>query len=397
MATDLRIIDTDTHIIEPPDAWTSRMSAKKWGDLVPHVRWDAGHTKQSWYVGETRITDVGSSVVVPGDGGRPARWRGNPVSLPAQFEQMHPSAYDAAARVKVMDEDGIRAAVLYPNVGLFFTPQMHQCVNVDLDQYRLDCVRAYNDFTRDWISSDPSRFVILASIPYWDVEASVAEIERCAPLGFKGIVTTGVPQAHGQPYLADRHWDPLWAAAQAHNMSVSFHVGGGDVSEVFKPERIAVEGIRTTCARATVDIFFDNALTLTDLLLSGILPRFPDLKFVIVESGIGWIPFCLEAVDYHFAQAYGVREERPEFEMLPSEYFHRQVFANYWFEELVPLHLERIGAGNILFETDFPHPTSLFGPDVKQAIDHGLGAVDDATREAILWRNAAELYGLTGE
>jgi predicted TIM-barrel fold metal-dependent hydrolase len=310
------------------------------------------------------------------------------------MELIHPSAYDAKERIKVMDEAGIRAAALYPNLGLLFTPLIDNFVNFELGAYRLECVRAYNDFVNDWISPDPTRFIALANIPFWDVQASVEEIERCAGLGFKGIVMTGLPHIHGQPYLADHHWDRLWGAAQAHEMPVSFHLGGGDLTKALPPDRVSLEGWNASVARTTVNLFFENAATLADLLLSGILPRFPGVKFVVVESGIGWIPFCLEAVDYHFLTS-GVREERPEFEMLPSEYFHRQVYANCWFERLAPWHVDEVGVDNILFETDYPHPTSLLGrADVASAIDTGFASVDELARDKILWRNAAKLYGL---
>ena len=46
------IIDADTHVIKPPDLWTSRVSVKKWGDLVPHVRWDEDTQEELWYFGD---------------------------------------------------------------------------------------------------------------------------------------------------------------------------------------------------------------------------------------------------------------------------------------------------------------------------------------------------------
>ena len=90
------------------------------------------------------------------------------------------------------------------------------------------------------------------------------------------------------------------------------------------------------------------------------LPRFPELKFVSVESGIGWIPFVLEAVDHSYLE--GRKDRTSEWELLPSEYFARQVYACYWFETVAPRRLlDEIPVDNILFETDFPHPTCLYG------------------------------------
>ena len=123
-----------------------------------------------------------------------------------------------------------------------------------------------------------------------------------------------------------------------------------------------------TYARTSTVLFMANGLQMTDLLLSGVLPRFPELKFISVESGIGWVPFCLESCDYHFLAA-DIRKARPEFEMMPSDYFRRQVYACYWFEKIAPRKLiEDIGEDNILFETDFPHPTCLYG-NVQETIE----------------------------
>lgn len=111
-----------------------------------------------------------------------------------------------------------------------------------------------------------------------------------------------------------------------------------------------------------------------------------------VESGIGWIPFVLEAMDYQF-QGNSVAEEHPEFEMLPSQYFARNVYACYWFEQTAPRRLiDKIGVDNVLFETDFPHPTSLYGDEVHARIKGGLSDCEESVRRKILWSNAEKLY-----
>lgn len=163
---------------------------------------------------------------------------------------------------------------------------------------------------------------------------------------------------------------------------------------MYTPKRLKADGWEVTYARTTTNLFFHNAMQLGDLLLSGILPRYPDLKFVSVESGIGWIPFLLDSVDYHF-RAAGVGAARSEFKMMPSEYFHRQVYGCYWFEKDLPSHLlETVGASNILFETDFPHVTCLFGDAVDHAIDVGLGRETASVRRKILFENCARLYNV---
>lgn len=380
MATTLPIIDTDTHITEPRDTWTARMSKKKWGDQIPTVRFVEEAQEEYWFLGDTRMAPACMTAM--------AGWGEKFPSHPKTFEQAHPASYDAAARLDLMDGLGIFCQALYPNVGGFGS-QLWRAL--EPQALAFDCVRAYNDMLLDWTSVAPERFIPIAAVPFWDVPAAVAEIERVAALGCKGIIISGAPQLHAQPILADRQWDPLWAAAQDAELPISFHVGSGDMMSQFSPQRIAVEGFGVTYARASTTLFFDTAMQVTDLLFSGVLPRFPRLSFVSVESGIGWIPFLLEAADYHFIEG-DVRREHPEFDELPSFYFKRQVYANYWFERVAPAKLlEEIGVDRILFETDFPHPTCLHGDAVPKAVAL-LDDLPDEIRAKILYENAAKLY-----
>jgi predicted TIM-barrel fold metal-dependent hydrolase len=375
-----RFIDADTHITEPADVWTSRVPAK-WKELVPHVRFDDESQEEMWFVDGERLMPVGMTALAGFDGKFPAH--------PARYEDSHPGAYDATARLAYMDEIGCAAQVLYPNVGGFGSQLFLRLPNEEL---KLACVRAYNDFQIDWISPDPSRFAAVMAMPFWDVGACVKEIHRCADKGHKGILFTASPQDFGQPYLADKHWDPFWSAAQETGLPISFHIGSGDDISEMNPGRIEAMGMGGAYALSSCKLFLGLGMQLSDLLLSGVPARFPDLRFVSVESGIGWIPFVLEACDYSLEQAD--TSDRAPFDLKPSEYFERQVYSCYWFEKDAPRHFERVGVDRILFETDFPHPTCLYG-NVEETIEAGLGNEPPAVREGILYGNAAKLYGLT--
>jgi predicted TIM-barrel fold metal-dependent hydrolase len=288
-----------------------------------------------------------------------------------------------------MDELGIWAQVLYPNVAGFGSQKFLKLRDNEL---KLVCVEAYNDFLRDWASADPRRLITIMSLPFWDIDLAVAEVERCAGAGHRGILFTGEPQGFGLPFLGERHWDPLWSVAQEAGLPIHFHIGSGDTSTSFQPDRVAAHGSAAAYVYAATEMFLKNGLQVADLITSGVLPRFPDVRFVSVESGIGWIPFVLEAADYSYLE--GRADHRSEWDMLPSEYFRRQVYACYWFESVAPAKLlGEIPVDRILFETDFPHPTCLFG-NVRQRIDDSLAAAPDDVRRMILWDNAAALYGV---
>jgi predicted TIM-barrel fold metal-dependent hydrolase len=143
-------------------------------------------------------------------------------------------------------------------------------------------------------------------------------------------------------------------------------------------------------ALGSATLFFDNARVLGNLLYSGILERFPKVKVVSVESGIGWIPFLLETLDYE-AQETG-SYKNGKLKMLPSEYFRRQVYGCFWFETNAPQKLiQDVGVNNVLFETDFPHPTCLY-PNNRNHLQKAMGHLDENICRRVLQDNAAELY-----
>ncbi|MFN0089745.1 MAG: amidohydrolase family protein [Acidimicrobiales bacterium] len=379
MTSGYRMIDVDTHVTEPADLWTSRAPAR-FRDRVPYIDTDR-RGRQAWYLEGRRIASVGFTAV--------AGWT-EPLSEggPLTMEQLHPASYDASARLRYMDSEGIWAMVLYPNVGGFGSQGFLKLGDAEL---MLACVQAYNDFQTEWASADPRRLLPITATPFWDVPAAVEEIRRGHELGHRGVLFTGEPEAFGLPFLGDRHWDPLWAAAQELGAPISLHIGSGDFEKDFSPERIRTYGFQAAYARVSTNLFMGNGAHLCDLLLSGVLARFPELQVVSVESGIGWVPFLLEALDHQFQEA-DVRRARPELDLLPSEYFARQVYACYWFEQIGPQRLiDCIGANRIMIETDFPHPTCLYG-NVWERIDGGLAGQSEEVRRKILWENAARLY-----
>ncbi len=373
------IIDADTHVTETPDLWTSRAPASM-RDRVPYVETDAKGVQRWVLPGGRSLAHVGMSATAGvGSFKRP----------PKNYQEMHPGAYDAKARLKYMDDMGIWAMVMYPNVGGFGAQQFLKLNDPEL---MLTCVRIYNDWQTEWASADSRRLLPITSIPFWDVPAAVAEVRRCAAMGHKGILFTGEPQYYGKPLLGDPHWNPLWEVACEFDLPISFHIGSGDMAEGLLKTRVASYGKMAAFAELAVDIFLRNGLQLNDLLISGVLARYPKIKFVSVESGIGWIPFTLEAMDYQF-QGNSVAEEHPEFDRLPSEYFARNVYACYWFEQTAPRRLiDKIGVDNVLFETDFPHPTSLYGEEVHARIKGGLADCEESVRRKILWDNSQKLY-----
>jgi predicted TIM-barrel fold metal-dependent hydrolase len=366
----------------------------KWGADIPHVKWDPRREADMWYLGDTPLAAAGFPAVIASDqSGKATRNPTYPHHV-TRFADLHPSAWAPAERVKVMDEFGIRAASLYPNLG-FLGPDIYHAVPGSPLSFQVEIASVYNDWILEWDRMAPGRFIPHACIPYWDMSSAIKEIERCAELGHKGFVMTGSPDLHGQPFMADSYWNPMWAALQASGAPVSFHAAGGGETGEYLRSRLAVEGYNCNLVRSTTTAFLRCGVTVADLLMSGVLARFPQLCFVIVESGVGWIPFLLETLDAH-ARRYPIAEERPEMTELPSYYFHRQVYSNVWYEKLTQSTIDAIGADNLMFETDYPHNTCLLGSEIDASIIQNLSAINSEAREKILWGNAERLFGLTG-
>lgn len=377
------VIDVDTHITEPPDTWVDRMPSR-WGDAIPHIERIEGF--DVWVINGQPFSKPGNTAMAGFDGTLP--------DSPMTYADMHPGAWNAKARVAFMDEQNIRAQVLYPNVGGFGAGTWLNHGDAD---FALDCVRAYNDFQVDFASIAPDRLLPVVSVPFWDVDASAVEIERCLANGHRGINFCNDPKVHGQPPLWDSYWEPIWDVAQNAGVAINFHIGGGRIGEQIMN---GVEmGFRANFSRVSSLIFTDNLRCISDLIHGGVCHQYPDLKFVSVESGVGMFPAALEAFDWQWRNG-GVVDEHPEYDLLPSEYFRRQIYGCFWYERDSVLPAILAYPDNMLYETDFPHPTCQHpGPktpavEPETYADETLGSLPDDVLQKIFFDNAASLYGV---
>jgi len=388
----LQIVDIDSHVVEPADLWTSRLP-DRFADVAPRVDWhDARGGRWRWRVGDRFISDVGFYAY---DG-----WPDYPPACPPTLEQANPGTYDAAARLRRLDELGVWAQVLYPNL-IGFNTYAFMIAGLDL---ALDCVRAYNDFLAEWAETDARRLVPIAMLPFWDVEASVRELERARQLGHKGFLFANQFERLGLPAMADSHWDRLLATAQDLGMSANFHVGFSSNNAQDKLGQDELDAHMDNLLRQSASYvktsslaFLSNIDCVLELITSGMCERFPRLPFVCVESGFGYLPFLLDMADWQWKNN-GAARDYPD-RLLPSEYFRRQIYGSFWFEtSSLPL-LEQY-EDNVLFETDYPHPTSLTpGPcsvalPPREHVLQNFTGVPDRVIRKVVHDNAARLYHL---
>ncbi len=377
----LQVIDADTHLTEPHDLWTSRAPARM-ADRVPRVV-DVDGTP-SWTVDGIVLSRASASSVVARDGHK-SRGSG---FISWGIEDAHPAAYDVKSRLAVMDEIGIWAQILYPNIAGFGGQKFGALTDESL---KLLCVTLFNDAMAEMQEQSGSRLFPMGLLPWWSVDASVAEAARVAELGLRGVNMTSDPQVHDLPDLGDRSWDPLWQTCTDLALPVNFHIGASQTSlSWYGSSPWPSLGDDQKLAIGSAMMYLTNARVIANLIFSGLLERHPKLRFVSVESGIGWIPFVLEALGHQVDEtAPGTLDY---LSLRPSEYFRRQIYACYWFEKEDVAHtFDVLGADNILFETDFPHPTCLY-PDSLDHAAAGLRGVPADVRRKVLQDNAAALY-----
>jgi len=306
--------------------------------------------------------------------------------FPQHWDEVPSCVYDPAERLFALDKDGVDAEVLFPN-----EPALGGTFLQASPEFELDCVRAYNDWLAEWRAVS-DRFIPLALIPYLSGPVvAVQEITRAVAMGHRGVNMLAEPNhtLKDLPHFNDPAWDQVWAVCQDLNVPIHWHAGGGLHHALSMP---IWEGFDRSATQAVAGAFGFSiqAQAIPNLLFSGVLDRFPKLKWVCAESGLGWVLYILEASDHEWEKR---RLWKEGFLTRPSELFKRQVFVDFWYERIGVKIRDTIGIGNIMWESDFPHSTSTY-PDSWKFIERSLDRVPDDDKAKLLWENAVSLYGL---
>ncbi len=279
---------------------------------------------------------------------------------------------DPKLRLEDMNRDGIYTHVIYgPPTGL----------PIEDPELRTMCLRAYNDWAAAFNGEDPNRLVVLAMLPGHDPALAAEELRRVASDGHRGALV-GLHE-HEAPLFEDP-WEEFWGTAEDVGIPIHFHLGGGLARLQSRPN-----SWRHAAMVSIIPMQLDEALV--GMIFSGLLERYPSVKVVLGESGLGWIPYVLERMDHEYEKYFDLTQDVRLSEP-PSFYFHRQVFATY---EEDPFGLEvmpHIGASNVMWASDFPHGDSTWPNSLKAISESGLSLLSPEDRQRILWDNAADLY-----
>ena len=383
---DLFILDADSHWSEPADLFTKRAPAAL-KDRVPHHEEIDGN--RMWVMDGVPIGAAGAGAVIGRDG---KKWPSEIGLFDWHVEDAHAGAYDPLVRLGVLDDFGIDAQVVFPSTIGLGGQDLGKLPDPDLNRA---VIEIYNDGMAEIQADSGNRLLPMPLMPAWDIDLCVKEATRVAALGARGVNMTSDPQDLGSPDLANRAWDPFWAACAEHQLPVHFHIGASLTTMTFYgqyPWASQSEGTKLAIGGSL--LFIGNARVVVNLILAGTFDRHPDLKCVSVESGVGWIPFILETLDYEMKE--NAPADLAKLQKPPSEYFRSNMYATFWFENnrnKLPDLIDAVGEDSILFETDFPHPTCLY-PDPLESVEDKMATLAPEVSAKILGENGRALYRL---
>jgi predicted TIM-barrel fold metal-dependent hydrolase len=374
----IKIVDCDTHITEAPDLFTSRAPAG-YKDKMPYVKLDPDGVER-WYVGDRNFGSMGGNVIRKDNNKLLGR-----LAFP-KLEQAHPGGHIIKDRIRAMDDMGIYAQIAFQNSGV---TQAGSLMSLGDNDLAIKIVQIYNDASADIQRESGNRIFNMAHLPFWDKAAMEAEARRCHDIGLKGFVLPDTPERVGAPSFLHDHWTPFLEMCEATGMPLNFHLNAA-----IDPNTLTWDGFGFEQTLSVVATMFSigNAATLGNWMVSGRLDQHPKLKIGLIESGAGWVPFAVEALEHQFDEMLPVKKGL--LNKRPWEYFRDHFMCSFWFEKVAPkILLETIGVDNVMFETDFPHPTSLY-PGVQAHLKDVLGGHTPEVRKKVLQDNPVRLYNL---
>jgi predicted TIM-barrel fold metal-dependent hydrolase len=281
-------------------------------------------------------------------------------------------------RIKDMDRDGVYSHVIYAptTTGLRIQDQA----------LKAECLKAYNDWAAEFNQYDPNRLIALPDIPSGDPASAAEELQRCIKMGHRGVIISSAADAiaRGVDPIFEKSWHGFWDVAEETCTPVHIHLGGGLHSLV-----PVLRSWKFAAMVAVSPIQLDEILA--GMIFSGILEQRPNVRFVLGEAGLGWIPYVLERLD-HELHKFGSQLDDHKLDMLPSEIFHRQCLVTYEDEQFGVECIPRIGVDNVMWASDYPHGDSTWPESRKAIAASSLADLGEEAVRKITCDNAASVY-----
>ncbi len=320
-----RLISVDSHVSFSDDWMKERLASRL------HPVWDAARDKLAARENERR--------------------KGFKLDLRDMIDMeaaSDPGHFEPNGKLKAMDRDGVEAEVIFPEVGgaKMCTPEL---MNGDWRE----CLQGYNKGMADFASVNPERLLCAYQVMPFDIDFSVKQVEAFARAGAHCVQLPPYPSEYGLPDYFDRSYDKLWGALSETGLVILNHLDNNTAFYgPFNRDPTPHKGIALGLPSIAL------ADTLAFWILTGTLERFPNLKIILVEPSLGWLPWFFEVVlDGRMHQHYSF----PGVKLLPSEYFKRQMGATFMYEPWgLKAAYDYFGPDVLYWSTDFPHPATCW-------------------------------------
>lgn len=370
------LIDADSHVLEPPHLWEEYLE-DRYKERAIRIVPGPDDTEQLIVDGEV-VMPMG----LAGLGG--AELDAPSVLLNPKLRYLDgapPASMDGGARVRLMDEQGIDAAVVFPTIGILWDKE-------DDPDLAIAYARAYNRWQWDFASPHPDRLTPIAQIPLYDVDLALAELRRCLRQGFKGMFLAPEPVCGKRP--SHPHFDPLWHELEDAGLPFCLHVivrfnrRVGGLTQWFDREQGEMNLVWGFGLGGT----FQLVPAISALVCDGLFDRFPRLKALVVESGAGWAGYIMDRLDAKYERfGSATMKERP------SEYFRRNVWAVCDPDERsIDSQCDLLGEDKLLWGSDYPHIDSHI--DAVERIHRSVAGLSAERRSGVLGENARRLFQL---
>lgn len=371
------VISVDDHLIEAPDTFEGRLPKRMQDEAPRAVELEDG--SHVWQFQGERIYEVGLSAV---SGRRPETMEYEPT----RFDQMRRGCWNADARVKDLDINGVWATLMFPSrVAGFAGTVFARCQDRELG---LACIRAWNDwFYDDWYSPYPERFIPMGLTYIADPEKGAEEIRRNAARGFTAVSLPERPHLIGYPSLfQEDYWDPIVEACADTGTVINLHIGSSGFA-------VDTPGAPNGTIASSVGFQAYSMFACADWLWSKYPREYPDLQIVMSEGGIGWVASMMDRVDHIIGTAASVVKGGDRLKGGHPVDILRRNFNFCALTDRFTLNTrDVIGVENIMFEVDYPHNDSTW-PDTQTFLkEHWVGKMSDDDLRAICSGNAARLY-----
>lgn len=287
--------------------------------------------------------------------------------------------WDPAQRLRDIAIDYITAEVLYPSLG---SRMFHEREPLLAETQ----AQVYNDWLIEYCQYAPERFWGIACIPPWNIEFAVNEMTRCRKAGLLGTAVWLAPP-DDLPFHSP-HYERLWATAESLQMPVCLHINAGFGAYARQPKTATIEGVmlrvhgNSTMAKDAM----------AQIILSGVLERYPQLKVVIGEVNWGWVPFWLQELDENYQRyAFKATDNLAKLPMLPSEYYQRQCYATFMDDTVGNFTAGKWWHQTAMWSNDYPHWNGIW-PMGTEVLNRTLLPLSVEQRYDMVCGNVARLY-----